>query len=95
MRIEKFRHVDNGKIVYAVIGASDKKTAMTEVCRYKKDSKDRFMKEHKIYTGLIKKNQFGVDELYMEKIDVSKKYKNYIPCYVIARNTIDLISYMN
>ena len=95
MKIEKFRHVDSGKTIYAVINAPTKKAAMTEVCRYKKDSKDRFMKEHKIYTGLIKKNQFGIEELYIEKIDVSKKYKNYTPCYVIARDTIDLISYMN
>ena len=95
MRIEKFRHVDNGKIIYAVIGTSDKKTAMTEVCRYKKDSKTRFMKEHKIYTGLIKKNKSHEEELYMTDIDVSKHYKNSTPCYVVARNTIDLVGYMN
>ena len=95
MRIEKFRHVDNGKTIYAVVGASDTKTALIEVCRYKKDAKARFMKEHKIYKGLIKKNKSRADELYMIDTDTLKKYKNYTPCYVVARNSIDLVSYMN
>lgn len=90
MRIEKFNHIDNGKVIYAVIGEPDADTAMLEVCRYKKDSKDEFMKTHKIYTGLIKNKK-----LYVINIDVTKNYDNLVPCYIVARDTIDLDSYIN
>ena len=70
MQIKKFTHVDNGKTIYAVIGEPDKHNAMIEVCRYKKDSKDEFMRTHKIYTGLIKNKK-----LYVINIDVSKDYE--------------------
>lgn len=90
MQIEKFTHVDNGKTIYAVIGEPDAETAMIEVCRYKKDSKDEFMKTHKIYTGLIKNKK-----LYVINIDVSKDYDKMTPCYIVARDSIDLDSYIN
>lgn len=90
MQIEKFTHVDNGKTIYAVIGEPDKHNAMIEVCRYKKDSKDEFMRTHKIYTGLIKNKK-----LYVINIDVSKNYDNLTPCYIVARDSIDLDSYIN
>ena len=90
MQIEKFTHVDNGKTIYAVIGESNKEEAMLAVCRYKKDSKDEFMNTHHIYTGLIKDKK-----LYVINIDVTKDYDNLIPCYIIARDSIDLDSYMN
>lgn len=90
MQIEKFTHIENGKTIYAVIGEPDKNNAMLEVCRYKKDSKDEFMKTHKIYTGLIKNKK-----LYVINIDVSKDYDNLTSCYIIARDTIDLDSYIN
>ena len=90
MRIEKFNHIDNGKVIYAVIGEPDAETAMIEVCRYKKDSKDEFMRTHKIYTGLIKNKK-----LYVINIDVTKNYDNLIPCYIVARDSIDLDSYIN
>lgn len=90
MQIEKFTHIDNGKTIYAVIGESDGEKAMIEVCRYKKDSKEEFMKTHKIYTGLIKNKK-----LYVINIDVSKDYDDLIPCYIIARDSIDLDSYIN
>ena len=90
MQIEKFTHVDNGKTIYAVIGEPDTETAMIEVCRYKKDSKDEFMRTHKIYTGLIKNKK-----LYVINIDVSKDYDDLTPCYIIARDSIDLDSYIN
>ena len=90
MRIEKFNHIDNGKVIYAVIGEPDADTAMLEVCRYKKDSKDEFMKTHKIYTGLIKNKK-----LYVINIDVTENFDNLTPCYIIARDSIDLDSYIN
>lgn len=90
MRIEKFTHVQNKKTIYAVIGEPDINTAMLEVCRYKKDSKDDFMNTHKVYTGLIKGKK-----LYVINIDVTKDYDELIPCYIIARDSIDLDSYIN
>ena len=90
MQIEKFTHVQNKKTLYAVIGTSNKDEALTEVCRYKKDSFEKFMQEHKIYTGLIKGKK-----LYVINIDVSKDYDDLIPCFIVARDSIDLDSYIN
>ena len=90
MQIKKFTHVDNGKTIYAVIGEPNVEKAMIEVCRYKKDSKDEFMNTHKIYTGLIKGKK-----LYVINIDVTQNFDNLIPCYIIARDSIDLDSYIN
>lgn len=90
MKIEKFTHVDNGKTIYAVIGEPDKDNALNEVCRYKKDAFDKFKQEHNIYTGLIKGKK-----LYVINIDVTKNYDNLVPCYIVARDTIDLDSYIN
>ena len=90
MQIKKFTHIDNGKIIYAVTEEPDVETALLEVCRYKKESKDEFMKTHKVYTGLIKGKK-----LYVINIDVTKDYDNLIPCYIIARDSIDLDSYIN
>ena len=90
MQVKKFTHVDNGKTIYAVVGEPNAETAMIEVCRYKKDSKDEFMKTHKIYTGLIKNKK-----LYVINIDISKNYDDLTPCYIIARDSIDLDSYIN
>jgi hypothetical protein len=90
MKIEKFTHVDNGKTIYAVIGEPNETEAKLAVCRYKKDSRDDFMNTHKVYTGLIKNKK-----LYVINIDVTKDYDNLIPCYIIARDSIDLDSYIN
>lgn len=90
MKIEKFTHVDNGKTIYAVIDEPNKNEAMLAVCRYKKDAKETFMSTHHIYTGLIKGKK-----LYVINIDVTKDYDNLIPCYIIARDSIDLDSYIN
>ena len=90
MQIKKFTHVDNGKTIYAVVGESNADTAMIEVCRYKKDSKEEFMKSHNIYTGLIKGKK-----LYVINIDVTQDFGNLTPCYIIARDSIDLDSYIN
>lgn len=90
MKIEKFTHVDNGKTIYAVIGEPNKEEAMLAVCRYKKDSKETFMNTHHVYTGLIKGKK-----LYVINIDITKDYDNLIPCYIIARDSIDLDSYIN
>ena len=90
MRIEKFSHVDNGKVVYAVIGAISPTEAMEEVCRYKKANSTLFFKEHICYTGLIKNKK-----LYRIEINVNDKFdKNLIPCYIIARDTIDIDKYI-
>lgn len=90
MRIEKFSHVDNGKIVYAVIGESNPNLAMEEVCKYKKANKSIFYSEHIIYTGLIKNNK-----LYRIEINIDDKFdKNLTPCYIIARDTIDIDKYI-
>ena len=49
------------------------------------------MKTHKIYTGLIKNKK-----LYRIEINVNDKFdKNLTPCYIIARDSIDLDSYIN
>ena len=90
MKIEKFTHVDNGKIIYAVIGEPNKDIAFLEVGRYKKEAYDKFKQEHNIYTGLIKGKK-----LYVINIDVTKDYDNLIPCYIVARDSIDLDSYIN
>ena len=90
MKIEKFSHVDNGKVVYAVIGADNPKEAMEEVCRYKKDNSTRFFAEHIIYTGLIKGKK-----LYRIEINVNDTFdKNLTPCYIIARDNIDIDKYI-
>ena len=57
MRIEKFSHVDNGKVVYAVIGVDNPEVAMEEVYKYKKANRKDFYSSHFIYTGLIKGNK--------------------------------------
>lgn len=90
MKIEKFSHVENGKTIYAVIGESDKAKAMEEVCRYKKINKTEFFKTHLLYTGIIKNKK-----LYVINIDVTDTFdKGLIPCYIIARDTIDLDKYL-
>ena len=61
-----------------------------EVCRYKKDAFERFIQQHNVYTGLIKGKK-----LYVINIDITKDYDNLIPCYIIARDSIDLDSYIN
>lgn len=90
MKIEKFTHIDNGKTIYAVIDEPNEYEAKLAVCRYKKDSKTEFMNTHKVYTGLIKNKK-----LYVINIDITKNYDNLIPCYIIARDSIDLDSYIN
>ena len=90
MRIEKFSHVDNGKVVYAVIDETNPNIAMEEVCKYKKANKSNFYSEHIIYTGLIKNKK-----LYRIEINVNDKFdKNLTPCYIIARDTIDIDKYI-
>ena len=90
MKIEKFSHVDNGKVVYAVVGANNPTKAMEEVCRYKKDNSSRFFGEHIIYTGLIKGKK-----LYRIEINVNDTFdKGLTPCYIIARDTIDIDKYI-
>ena len=90
MKIEKFSHVDNGKVVYAVIGAASPTEAMKEVCRYKKANSIRFFEEHIYYTGLIKNKN-----LYRIEINVNDTFdKGLTPCYIIARDTIDIDKYI-
>lgn len=90
MQIRKFTHVDNGKTLYAVIGEPNADTAMIEVCRYKKEARNIFLRTHNIYTGLIKGKK-----LYVINIDMTRNYDDLIPCYIIARDSIDLDSYIN
>lgn len=90
MKIEKFSHVDNGKIIYAVVGEFIPEVALKDVCQYKKMNQIEFYKTHNIYTGLIKG-----DDLYRVDINITDKFdKNFIPCYIIARNTIDIDGYL-
>lgn len=90
MRIEKFSHVDNGKVVYAVIGANNPTEAMEEVGRYKKANMSQFCMEHIYYTGLIKGNK-----LYRIEININDTFdKGLTPCYIIARDTIDIDKYI-
>lgn len=91
MQIEKFTHLENGKTLYAVIGEPSKYEALLEVCRYKKESQERFFKENTAYTGLIKGKK-----LYLINIDVEADFgKDLKPCYVIAKDSIDLDNYIN
>lgn len=90
MKIEKFCHVENGKVVYAVIGETNPEVAMEEVCRYKKANKADFYDKHIIYTGLIRGKK-----LYRIEIDVNDKFgDNITPCFIIARDTIDIDKYI-
>ena len=99
MRIEKFSHVENGKIVYAVIGENNPEIAMEEVYKYKKTNRKDFYElkkscfvegENIIYTGLIKGNK-----LYRINIRIDDTFdKGITPCYIIARDTIDIDKYI-
>lgn len=90
MRIEKFSHVDNGKVVYAVIGEFIPEVAMKDVCEYKKMNQTEFYKTHNIYTGLIKGKK-----LYRININIADTFdKSLTPCYIIARDTIDIDKYI-
>lgn len=77
MKIEKFNLIDNGKVVYAVSGVSDNKTAMDAVRKYKKENSDNFYKTHSSIIGSIYK-----DKLYVGDISYTKKK----PCIIVARN---------
>ena len=90
MRIEKFSHVDDGRTVYAVIGAENPMVAMKEVCRYKKENATKFFVNNIIYTGLIKNKK-----LYRIEINVNDTFdKTLTPCYIIARDNIDIDKYL-
>lgn len=90
MKIEKFSHVENGKVVYAVIGEPNAENAMREVGRYKKMNQYELEKTHNIYTGLIRNKK-----LYRIDIDVTATFdKDLIPCYIVARDTIDIDKYI-
>ena len=90
MKIEKFSHVDNGKVVYAVIGIDNPEVAMEEVYKYKKANRKDFYSSHFIYTGLIKGNK-----LYRINIKIDDVFdKGLTPCYIIARDTIDIDKYI-
>ena len=90
MKIEKFSHVDNGKVVYAVIGELIPEVAMKDVCEYKKMNQTEFFEEHICYTGLIKNKN-----LYRIEINVNDTFdKGLTPCYIIARDTIDIDKYI-
>lgn len=92
MKIKKFVHTESGKTIYAVIGESNAENAMEEVYRYKKANRADFFNTHNLYTGIIKNNKL----YFMNNIDVNndKFGKGISPCYIIARNTLDLSNYL-
>lgn len=87
MEIRKFKHVKNGKTVYAVIGANSIQEAKELVYRYKKAEWSDFMTNHDACLGTIYKNN-----LYVGGINISDKNKK--PCIIVYRKTIDVMSYL-
>ena len=87
MKIRKFKHVENGKTIYAVIGADSITDALKFVYRYKKAEISDFMKNHNACLGTIYKNN-----LYVGGINISDK--NRTPCIIVYRKTIDVMSYI-
>jgi hypothetical protein len=86
MKIEKFNLIDNGKVIYAVSGVSDNKTAMDAVRKYKKENGDNFYKTHSSIAGSIYKNK-----LYVGDISYTKKK----PCIIVARNDYHMEKWSN
>lgn len=86
MEIRKFKHVKNGKTVYAVIGAESIHDAKEFVYRYKKAEWIDFMANHDACIGTIYKNNLYVGT-------VSGADKDKIPCIIVYRKTIDVMSY--
>lgn len=87
MEIRKFKHVKNGKTVYAVVGADSIQEAKEFVYRYKKAEWSDFMTNHDACLGTIYKNN-----LYVGGINISDKNKK--PCIIVYRKTIDVMSYL-
>ena len=87
MEIRKFKHVKNGKTVYAVIGAESAQEAKEFVYKYKKAEWLDFNINHNTCDGTIYKNN-----LYVGDINVSDKNKT--PCIIVYRKTIDVMSYV-
>lgn len=87
MEIRKFKHVQSGKTMYAVIGADSFTDALKLVYRYKKAELSDFMVNHNVCLGTIYKNN-----LYVGDINVSDKNKT--PCIIVYRKTIDIMSYV-
>lgn len=87
MEIRKFKHVKNGKTVYAVVGADSIQEAKEFVYRYKKAEWSDFMTNHDACLGMIYKNN-----LYVGGINISDKNKK--PCIIVYRKTIDVMSYL-
>lgn len=86
MEIRKFKHVENGKTVYAVIGAKSVQEAKEFVYKYKKAEWIDFNINHDTCTGTIYNNN-----LYVGDIDVANK--NKIPCIIVYRKTINIKNY--
>ena len=86
MEIRKFKHVQSGKTMYAVIGAKSIHEAKEFVYKYKKVEWFDFNITHSTCAGTIYKNN-----LYIGDINVSDKNKT--PCIIVYRKTIDVMNY--
>ena len=87
MELRKFKHVKNNKTVYAVIGANSINEAMDYVYKYKKAEYVDFSINHRAAVGYIYKNN-----LYVGRV-LDAPIKEQIPCIIVYRKTIDVLSY--
>lgn len=88
MKIKKFRHVKNNKVVYAVIGTQDINEAMNYVYKYKKAEYTDFYINHDAVVGSIYKGNLYVNTIF--DVPISKQ----TPCIIVFRKTIDVMSYV-
>lgn len=84
MSIEKFRSVDENKVVYVVKGASNHAEALNYVCQYKKANKADFLMTHDVCLGTVYN-----DKLYVGDLDNTHKSN----CIIVFRNTINMKKY--
>lgn len=84
MSIEKFRSVEENKVVYVVKGADNFNDALNCVCQYKKANKADFLMTHDVCLGTVYNG-----ELYVGNFD--KKHKSN--CIIVFRNTINMKKY--
>ena len=81
MFIEKFNHVKTGEVIYAVIGANNKMSALKFVSQYKKLSYAKMLLTHRAIKGKIDGKNLYVNDL---------KNIDGLDCWVVARNSIEL-----
>ena len=87
MEIRKFKHVDNGRLVYAIIGAKSSEEADKFLYKYLKISYMNYINNYRMYKGCI---NTLTNELYVSTPSLLKHEK---PCYIIANKNLDIMKY--